>query len=104
MNFASVIPSLDYRAQSQDGQWHRDRLLYLAAHVLCRRDGWLLFLGLPGAVEVFRSLNATRRVYVLREQQKSLIKERGNCILPVTATAKTDDTTSAGIAADPARN
>ena len=44
--------------------------------------GWLLFLGLPGAVAMFRSLNAKRRIYVLREKQKDLIGEWGECILP----------------------
>lgn len=44
--------------------------------------GWLLFLGLPGAVAMFRSLNAKRRIYGLREKQKDLIDEWGESILP----------------------
>jgi len=44
--------------------------------------GWLLFLGLPGAVAMFRSLNAARRINALREKQKELIGEWGECILP----------------------
>lgn len=44
--------------------------------------GWLLFLGLPGAVAMFRSLNAKRRIHALREKQKDLIDEWGECILP----------------------
>lgn len=44
--------------------------------------GWLLFLGLPGVVAMFRSLNANRRIYVLRERQKELINEWGEVILP----------------------
>lgn len=51
--------------------------MYTAAAV-----GWLLFLGFPGVVATFRALNAKRRIYVLREQQKSLINEWGDCILP----------------------
>jgi hypothetical protein len=44
--------------------------------------GWLLFLGLPGAVAMFRALNAKRRIYFLREKQKELILEWGECVLP----------------------
>ena len=44
--------------------------------------GWMLFLGLPGAVAMFRALNAKRRIYMLRERQKDLINEWGDCILP----------------------
>src|SRR5690606_6801492 len=42
--------------------------------------GWLLFLGCPGMVATFRALNARRRIYMLREQQKSLINEWGESI------------------------
>lgn len=52
-------------------------VIYSAAAV-----GWLLFLGLPGAVAVFRQLSAKRRVYMLRERQKTLIAEWGDSILP----------------------
>jgi hypothetical protein len=69
--------------------------------------GWLLFLGLPGGVSVFRSLSAKRRIYVLQEQQKDLINEWGESILPALdkakgaandggAEAKADDTGIAG--------
>lgn len=51
--------------------------------------GWLLFLGLPGAVAMFRALNAKRRIYFLREKQKDLILEWGECVLP--ASEKSDD-------------
>ena len=44
--------------------------------------GWLLFLGLPGAVAIFRQLNAKRRIYMLRERQRTLISEWGESILP----------------------
>jgi hypothetical protein len=44
--------------------------------------GWLLFLGLPGAVAMFRALNAKRRIYFLREKQKELMLEWGECVLP----------------------
>tara|TARA_R110000787_G_scaffold81651_5_gene176887 strand:+ start:90 stop:623 length:534 start_codon:yes stop_codon:yes gene_type:complete len=44
--------------------------------------GWLLYLGLPGAVAMFRSLNARRRIHALREKQRDLIDEWGECILP----------------------
>jgi len=56
-------------------------LMYGAASM-----GWLLFLGLPGAVAMFRALNAKRRIYVLREKQKDLINEWGDCILPASET------------------
>lgn len=44
--------------------------------------GWALFLGLPSAVAMSRVLNAKRRIYVLRERQKTLFNEWGECILP----------------------
>ncbi len=44
--------------------------------------GWALFLGLPSAVAMSRVLNAKRRIYVLRERQKALFGEWGECILP----------------------
>lgn len=59
--------------------------MYSAAAV-----GWLLFLGLPGVVAMVRALNARRRVYVLREQQKSLINEWGETILPSAETSRMD--------------
>jgi hypothetical protein len=43
--------------------------------------GWLLFLGLPGAVAMFLALNAKCRIYFLREKQKDLILEWGECVL-----------------------
>ena len=46
--------------------------------------GWLLFLGLPGAVAMFRTLNGKRRIYMLREKQKQLINEWGDSILPAS--------------------
>jgi hypothetical protein len=52
-------------------------VMYSAAAI-----GWLLFLGLPGGVSMFRTLSARRRIYVLREQQKDLINEWGESILP----------------------
>jgi hypothetical protein len=42
----------------------------------------LLFIGLPGAVAMFRALNAKRRIYFLREKQKELILEWNECLLP----------------------
>ena len=89
MNFAGVIPSLyhlwitGHDLKTANGivtDLHTWLLMYCAGAM-----GWLLFLGLPGAVAVFQSLNATRRIYVLREKQKLLINEWGDCILPVTA-------------------
>lgn len=53
--------------------------------------GWLLFLGLPGAVAMSRSLNAKRRIYVLRERQKELINEWGEVILPAGQRTRTAD-------------
>ena len=44
--------------------------------------GWLLFLGLPGAVTIFRQLNAKRRIYFLRERQRTLLEEWGESIMP----------------------
>lgn len=46
--------------------------------------GWLLFMGLPGVVSMFKVLTAKRRVYVLQELQRSLLNEWGDCILPNT--------------------
>lgn len=42
--------------------------------------GWLLFLGLPGAVAVFQTLNSKRRVYLLQDKQKNLLEEWGDSI------------------------
>jgi hypothetical protein len=56
-------------------------VIYAAAAI-----GWLLFLGLPGAVAIFRQLNAKRRIYILRERQRTLLNEWGDSIL--TAEAK----------------
>lgn len=47
--------------------------------------GWLLFLGLPGAVAIFRQLDAKRRIYMLRERQRALLNEWGESILPPEA-------------------
>ena len=44
--------------------------------------GWLLFLGVPGVVAVFRSLNAKRRINSLRETQKELLREWGDAVQP----------------------
>ena len=52
--------------------------------------GWLLFLGFPGVVAMFRALNARRRIYMLREQQKSLINEWGDTILPSVEANRAD--------------
>ena len=60
-------------------------LMYSAAGM-----GWLMFLGLPGAVAMFRSLNAKRRIYFLRERQKELINEWGEVILPASQRTKTE--------------
>ena len=99
MNFAGVMPSLYHlwmtghnlkTANDIVTDLHTWLLMYCAGAM-----GWLLFLGLPGAVAVCRSLNATRRIYVLREQQKLLINEWGDCILPATGTPKADDNMSA---------
>ena len=92
MNFAGVIPSLYMlwitghdlatanKIVTDAFTW---LIMYSAAGI-----GWLLFLGLPGAVAMFRALNAQRRIYVLREQQKELINEWGDCILPAIDGAK----------------
>lgn len=98
MNFAGVIPSLYHlwitghnlkTANDIVTDLYTWFLMYSAGAM-----GWLLFLGLPGAVAVFRALNAKRRIYVLREQQKSLINEWGDCILPAAEVAKLNDTTA----------
>jgi len=59
--------------------------MYSAAAV-----GWLLFLGFPGVVAMVRALNARRRIYMLREQQKSLINEWGDTILPSAEAPRAD--------------
>jgi hypothetical protein len=66
-------------------------LMYSAAGM-----GWLMYLGLPGLVSVFRSLNASRRVYVLRERQKELINEWGEVILPAGQRTRTENSEQAG--------
>jgi hypothetical protein len=92
MNFAGVLPSLydlwitGHDLKTANGivtDMYTWLLMYSAGAM-----GWLLFLGLPGAVAVFRSLNTTRRIYVLREKQKMLINEWGDCVLPVPPAAQ----------------
>ena len=57
--------------------------------------GWVLFLGLPGAVAMFRALNAKRRIYFLREKQKDLILEWGECVLPAGQKATDNEVSTA---------
>ncbi|MDA0653171.1 MAG: hypothetical protein O3C49_07835 [Proteobacteria bacterium] len=92
-NFAGVFPSLYFlwttghtlkTANAIVADLNTWLLMYCAGAM-----GWLLFLSLPGVVAVFRSLNATRRIYVLREQQKLLINEWGDNILPTLPTTDT---------------
>lgn len=54
--------------------------------------GWLLFMGFPGTVAVFQTLNAKRRIYVLQEKQKLLIEEWGDSIRSPAEIAKNDAT------------
>lgn len=110
-NFAGVFPSLYYlwtighdlkTANGIVTDINALLLMYCAGAM-----GWLLFLGLPGAVAVFRSLNATRRIYVLREKQKMLINEWGDNILPTlpkTDTAQDSDNASTENVSAPAPN
>lgn len=42
--------------------------------------GWLLFMGLPGMVSVFQTLNAKRSIYILQDKQKQLLEEWGDSI------------------------
>ena len=98
MNLAGVIPSLynlwitghDLKTANNIVTDPYSWLLMYCAGAM----GWLLFLGLPGVVAVFRSLNATRRIYVLREKQKLLINEWGDCILPASGPSQTAETGS----------
>jgi hypothetical protein len=95
MNLAGVIPSLynlwitghDLKTANNIVTDPYTWLVMYCAGAM----GWLLFLGLPGVVAVFRSLNATRRIYVLREKQKLLINEWGDCILPAPGPGQTED-------------
>ena len=95
MNFAGVIPSLYHlwtsghdlvTAMKVVTDIYAWLLMYGAAAM-----GWMLFMGLPGAVAMFRALNAKRRIYVLREKQKDLINEWGDCILPASETQGAGD-------------
>ncbi len=54
--------------------------------------GWLLFMGFPGTVAVFQTLNAKRRIYVLQEKQTLLIEEWGDSIRSPAEIAKNDAT------------
>jgi hypothetical protein len=95
MNFAGVIPSLyhlwitGHDLKTANGivtDLYTWLIMYCAGGM-----GWLLFLGLPGAVAVFRSLNASRRIYFLREKQKHLINEWGDSILPLPPSAQSEE-------------
>jgi len=86
MNFAGVLPFLHrlvttgHDVQTSMGivsdpfAW---LVMYSAAAM-----GWLLFMGLPGVVSMFKVLTAKRRVYVLQERQRTLLNEWGDGILP----------------------
>ncbi len=50
--------------------------------------GWLLFLGLPGAVAVFQTLNSKRQIYLLQDRQKNLLEEWGDSIRSPTELAR----------------
>lgn len=87
LNFAGVVPFLHQL-------WSRGHTMSLALDIVtdvfawfaiygASAIGWLLFLGLPGAVSMARMLNGKRRIYMLREKQKLLINEWGDSILPV---------------------
>ncbi len=86
MNFAGVVPFL-HRLWSTGHDLHGALetvtdifvifIMYASAGL-----GWLLFFGFPSAVATCRSLNAKRRIYFLREKQKTLLEEWGECILP----------------------
>lgn len=86
MNFAGLTPFLHQL-------WSRGHTMSLALDIVtdvfawfaiygASAIGWLLFLGLPGAVSMARMLNGKRRIYMLREKQKLLINEWGDSILP----------------------
>lgn len=50
--------------------------------------GWLLFLGVPGAVTILRSINAKRRINLLRQTQTELLREWGDAVQSPKAAAK----------------
>ena len=54
--------------------------------------GWLLFMGFPGTVAVFQTLNAKRRIYAMQEKQKLLLEEWGDSIRSPAEIAKNDAT------------
>ena len=60
-----------------------------------RRSRLAPVFGLPGAVAMFRALNAKRRIYALREKQKDLISEWGECILPAGAATEAGNSSAA---------
>lgn len=60
-------------------------VIYAAAGI-----GWLLFLGLPGVVQVVQTLNADRRINMLRERQSELLEEWGDSIRPKTEAQKSE--------------
>lgn len=86
MNFAGVLPFL-YRlvTTGHDVQMAMaivsDALSWLVMYSAAAM-GWLLFIGLPGVVSMFKVLTAKRRVYMLQEQQRTLLNEWGDCIVP----------------------
>jgi hypothetical protein len=99
MNFAGVVPYLHNLWFTGHGlssaidivtNVYALFLMYSAAGL-----GWLLFFGLPGAVAMFRALNAKRRIYALREKQKDLISEWGECILPAGAATEAGNSSAA---------
>ncbi|HEY5608507.1 MAG TPA: hypothetical protein VIM38_09240 [Alphaproteobacteria bacterium] len=42
--------------------------------------GWLMFLGFPGVVAAFSTINANRRIAQIKERQRALVEEWGTAI------------------------
>ncbi len=104
MNFAAVLPFLHKLVTtSHDVQSAMaivsDPFSWLVMYSGAAM-GWMLFMGLPGVVSMFKVLNAKRRVYVLQETQRTLLNEWGDCVLPNTD-AKEEDKNSAESATPP---
>ena len=100
MNFAGVFPLVYQLWMTQNNMataittvtdMYAWLVMYSAGAV-----GWLLFLGFPGVVSMYRALNAQRRIYVLREQQKDLINEWGESILPAIDQSRDKETEEGG--------
>ncbi len=92
LNFAGTVPSIEKLWSGMNNisaafDITGDPFAWLAMYGAAA-IGWLLFLGVPGAVTVLRALSAKRRINSLSETQRELLREWGDAVQPRKETEK----------------